>query len=136
MLLSGGAPTFIRAEPSGRTRRHHHRRGAPSLWQPAAKIAAQHLAPYLANHGHRADQSDELLDLDEVPAETDIDVDAEHRAGVDLALALADADASWEDYDFALEWLDRVEALDGVLPREYEEKRARWARERALQEGR
>jgi sulfide:quinone oxidoreductase len=46
MLLTGGAPEFLRAEPSGG-------RGEPlvsegALWWPPAKIAGRYLAPYLA----------------------------------------------------------------------------------------
>lgn len=135
MLLTGATPTFLRARPNSRVSGTSTGVGAQSLWEPAAKIAARHLAPYLANLGHRPIAAEQLHDLDELPADPGFDVEAEHRAAVDLSLVLADADAGWQDYGFALEWLDRVEALDGVLPAEYEEKRARWSQELAKQGG-
>jgi hypothetical protein len=49
LLLTGSLPLYVRAELSGG-------RGASStaandpLWWPPGKIAARHLAPYLAQH--------------------------------------------------------------------------------------
>jgi sulfide:quinone oxidoreductase len=135
MLLTGYTPTFLRAEPAGRSHGTNTGVAAHSLWEPAAKIAARHLAPYLAGLGHAQLDRPELRDLDEEPTGAPVQTSAEHSAAVELALALADADAGWSDYREALEWLDRVESIEGVLPEEYEERRARWSRALSHQEG-
>ena len=136
MVLTGYSPTFLRAEPAGRSRGTSTGVATHSLWEPAAKVAARHLGPYLAGLGHAQLERSELRDLDEEPSGPPVQSSAEHSAAVELALALADADAGWADYREALEWLDRVEAIEGVLPPAYEQRRARWSRALSHQEGR
>jgi sulfide:quinone oxidoreductase len=46
LLLTGGAPEYLRAEPTGG--RGEARISEGALWWPPAKIAGQYLAPYLA----------------------------------------------------------------------------------------
>jgi hypothetical protein len=56
----------------------------------------------------------------------------EFRDALELALMVADGDAAWGDFSSALAALDAAEALDGVLPAEYETKRRLWQQELAL----
>ena len=117
--------------PARRAQQPHswylHRSGERIPLGAGREDCRAYLAPYLANHGHAPITRDELRDLDELPADAGIDVDAEHRAAV-TSPSCGRRRRRWEEYRFALEWLDRVEALDGALPGEYEQKRARWAR--------
>jgi hypothetical protein len=52
--------------------------------------------------------------------------EAEHGEALELALLLAEADARWGDAASALRALDAAEALEGVLPPEWEHRRAAW----------
>ena len=56
----------------------------------------------------------------------------DRQASYEVLLLLADADARSWDYDSALRLLDHAAEAGGGLPPEYEFKRARWARLRAL----
>jgi sulfide:quinone oxidoreductase len=126
LLLTGGVPLYLRAEPQGPGPPHSVAIDAPvrlqpstagpssaaatqALWWPPSKIAGRHLAPYLAA-AHPLP-----------PAYDD--------AGLELALTLADADAGWGDYEAALRALDTAEALaPGGLAPAYEAKRSTWRR--------
>jgi sulfide:quinone oxidoreductase len=48
MLLTGGAPMYLRNPPAGEDLEPFEQLGAP--WWPAHKIVGRHLAPYLATH--------------------------------------------------------------------------------------
>jgi sulfide:quinone oxidoreductase len=127
MLLTGIAPTYLRADVTG-TSPDHGELAANPLWWPPTKIAGRYLGPYLAGterrgEGHRRDDRRE-------PGDDSRQVGAGHREARELALTFALADANSEDYRSALRWLDVVEQLDGDLPPGYAERRAEW-RERA-----
>jgi hypothetical protein len=50
-------------------------------------------------------------------------------AALDLALMLADGEARYGDWHAALRALDAAEAIAGVLPEEYVQKRELWRAE-------
>ena len=129
LLATGRAPVHMAAQREGR---HSETRGVARhpLWDPPGKLAARHLAPYLAQFGHASLAASEALrDVDEIGG-GEAEIEAEHNAAADLALAMADADAAWRDYDAALRWLDTAERLEVVVPAEYGEKRRRWSEAR------
>jgi sulfide:quinone oxidoreductase len=144
LLLTGGAPLYLRAEPQRMPRqttvaidatpRHRSTRGASAaagqpLWWPPAKIAGRYLGPFLAT-ARPEPLSSELL-VDRISVGPSIS-DAGFEDALELALMLADCDARWGDYGAALNALDAAEALEGALPPEYESKRRAWiALERA-----
>lgn len=142
LLLTGGQPLYLRAEPQRLPRhtsvaieaspRRRNRRdvsaaaGQP-LWWPPAKIAGRYLGPFLATATPTPLSTGLLTDrapIDGSPAEED-----EYADAVELALMLADCDAKWGDYRAALDALDAAQALTGALPSEYEHKRRRWLSE-------
>jgi sulfide:quinone oxidoreductase len=131
LLATGRAPAYMHAERQGRGSATKAVARHP-LWDPPGKIAARHLAPYLAAFGKaHLDEQRPLADRDEL-AGRDSEIEAEHNAAADLALAMAEADAGWGDYEAALRWLDAAEQLEVVIPSEYAEKRRRWTDERDL----
>jgi len=139
LLLTGGAPLYLRAEPQ---RLPHpatvaieatpHRRSAREassaagqpLWWPPAKIAGRYLGPFLATARPRSLSSEMLCDRAAAPGRPPSEGELEDA--LELALLLADCDARWGDYGAALSALDAAEALQGTLPAEYEAKRRRW----------
>jgi len=145
LLMTGGAPLYLRAEPQrlGRdamvameaTRRHRVGRDVSAaasqpLWWPPAKIAGRYLAPYLATARPQPLRSELLADRTPIPGPGTSE--SEFADALELALLLADCDARWGDYGAALSALDAAEALQGALPPEYEHKRQEWrAAERA-----
>jgi sulfide:quinone oxidoreductase len=143
LLLTGGAPLYLRAEPQRLprqatvaieahpvrgTRRDASAAAGQALWWPPAKIAGRYLAPYLATA--RPAPLDTGLLADRVPVPGAPVSEEEQRDALELALLLADTDARWGDLDSALNALDAAEALQGVLPPEYEAKRRAWSAER------
>jgi hypothetical protein len=52
---------------------------------------------------------------------------ASHDEARRLALAFAERDAADGHYHSAVQWLEVIERLDGVLPPGYASKRADWA---------
>jgi sulfide:quinone oxidoreductase len=139
LLITGGAPLYLRAEPHRLPReatvaieagpRRRPPRDASSaagqpLWWPPAKIAGRYLAPYLATARPRPLEPVVLADRAAVPGSSD--ADAEYHDALELALLLADCDARWGDYRSALQALDAANALEGALPPEYEAKRREW----------
>jgi sulfide:quinone oxidoreductase len=127
MLLTGIAPTYLRATVGGELVENSELAATP-LWWPPTKIAGRYLGPYLAAPA----RPDERNPLEEppVPSDDPREVLAGHREARELALSFALADANSDDYRSALRWLEVVEQLDGPLPPGYIEKRAAW-RERA-----
>jgi sulfide:quinone oxidoreductase len=145
LLLTGGAPLYLRAEPQRLPRaatvaieahpvrgiRHEASAAADqALWWPPAKIAGRYLAPYLAAARPTAFSEHVLADRLAVPGPPV--TDEEQQDALELALLLADNDARWGDYASALNALDAAEALQGALPPEYEAKRRAWLAEERL----
>jgi sulfide:quinone oxidoreductase len=137
LLLTGGAPLYLRAEldPSGarrsgeaRSRRLAGEVSSRALWWPPGKIAGRYLAPYLST-ARPVSLGEEPL-VDRVPGASGAGDPAEHEAALDLALLLAEEDAAVGDYAQALHALDAATALaGGVLPAAYAERRERWLSE-------
>lgn len=126
LLLTGGAPLYIRAElarPSAPTiaRALRSQASGRALWWPPGKVAGRYLAPYLSD-ARPVDLAAGLL-VDRVP-----DAAAPDRAeAFELALLLAEEDARQGDYLHALQALDSAAALSGgVLPEACATNRARW----------
>jgi len=122
MLLTGVAPTYLRAavgdQPEG-----EGELAAEPLWWPPTKIAGRYLGPYLA---HAADEGAIAQPERDATGADPTETQAGHREARELALTFALADANSDDYESALRWLEVVEQLDGVLPAGYAEKRAQW----------
>jgi sulfide:quinone oxidoreductase len=139
LLLTGGAPLYLRAEPhrlrheatvaieapvNRRPSRDASAAAGQALWWPPAKIAGRYLAPYLATARPKPLSSGLLADR--VVARAPTASDDEFEDALALALLLADCDARWGDYASALSALDAAETLQGTLPPEYELKRRDW----------
>ena len=139
LLLTGGAPLYLRAEPSRLpreatvaieahpvrgTRLDASTAGGQALWWPPGKVAGRYLAPYLST-ARPAPLSPAVL-ADRVPVPGPPMSEDEHQDALELALLLADSDARWGDFGSALSALDAAEALQGALPPEYEAKRRAW----------
>ena len=140
LLLTGGAPLYLRAEPqrlareatvaieapaARRPSRDASAAAGQALWWPPAKIAGRYLAPYLATARPSPLSSGTLADRVPVPGPPVSD--EEYEDALALALLLADCDARWGDYASALNALDAAQALQGALPPEYEAKRREWS---------
>ena len=136
LLLTGGAPWYLRAEldPRGIVlgRAVHRLAGEAStraLWWPPGKVAGHFLAPYLFTARPRALGSEPLFDRTWSNTAPAPDADEAMR----LALLLADADAASGDYRQALHALDAAAALaGGVLPPEAVRRRDAWRPRLAL----
>jgi sulfide:quinone oxidoreductase len=138
LLLTGGAPLYLRAELDHTGRVAHtgaRRTGTPAavsghaLWWPPAKVAGRYLAPFLATARPRALADEPLVDRVATPARPSDDDRADALA---LALAMAEEDARLGDFRQAVHALDAAAALNGgVLPARFAAERARWAREGA-----
>jgi sulfide:quinone oxidoreductase len=123
MLLTGIAPIYLRAQIAGTTGGSFEMAANP-LWWPPSKIAGRYLAPYLASHNPLA--RDETLQ-DRLPSTEDpARLRQSHDEARELALAFADRDAADRHFKSALQWLDVLEQIDGVLPPGYLHKRADW----------
>jgi sulfide:quinone oxidoreductase len=123
MLLTGIAPTFMRAQIAGTTGDSFQTAHNP-LWWPPSKIAGRYLAPYLA--GHTPLTRDETLQERAPLTQDPASLQASHNEARELALAFVERDAADGHFGSALEWLEVIERLDGVLPPGYLQKRADW----------
>jgi len=127
MLLTGIGPTYLRARIAGDS--DPGEVAANPLWWPPSKIAGRYLAPYLANHSPLI--RDETLQDRPASIRDPATIQESHEEARQLALSFAERDAADGHFQSALEWLDVLEKLDGVLPAGYLHKRADWqARER------
>ena len=123
VLLTGIAPTYLRAQIAGTTGDSFETAANP-LWWPPSKIAGRYLAPYLA--GHNPLTRDETLQ-DRPPSTQDpARLQKSHDEARELALTFAEHDAADGHFKSALQWLEVIERLDGVLPPGYLHKRADW----------
>ena len=144
LLITAGAPLYLRCEPHRVTRPASVAIDVPSpsrsgpaapsasdqpLWWPPGKIAGRYLAPYLATARPALRRAGLLADRVAVPGPAL--PDAEYHDALELALLLAEGDARWGDYRSALAALEAAEALEGALPPEYETKRRMWLKEAA-----
>jgi sulfide:quinone oxidoreductase len=131
LLLTGGAPLYLRAEldargerRTGQARRLRGEVSARALWWPPGKVAGRYLAPYLSTARPVALGEQPLIDRAAGQASTD---KAEHEAALELALLLAEEDEAAGDLRQALHALDAAAALGGgVLPAAFAERRERW----------
>src|SRR5664279_5106718 len=123
MLLTGIAPTYLRAGIAA-TGGESFVMAANPLWWPPSKIAARYLAPYLA--GHNALTGDQALEDRSPLARNAARLGEAHEQARELALVFAERDASERHFRSALEWLEVIERLDGVLPPGYLHKRTEW----------
>jgi sulfide:quinone oxidoreductase len=123
MLLTGIAPTYMRAQIAGTTGDSFQTAHNP-LWWPPSKIAGRYLAPYLANHNPLF--RDETLKDRAALTQDSASLQAAHDEARQLALTFVERDAADGHFKSALEWLDVIERLDGVLPPGYLQKRADW----------
>jgi sulfide:quinone oxidoreductase len=122
-LLTGIAPTYLRARITD-TGDDSFETATTPLWWPPSKIAARYLAPYLTSHN--ALTRDETL-KDRAPSRRDsATLEESHDEARELALVFAERDAADRHYKSALQWLEVIERLDGVLPAGYLHKRADW----------
>jgi len=123
MLLTGIAPTYMRAPPVG-TAGESFETAAIPLWWPPSKIAGRYLAPYLAGHNPLT-RGATLEDLP-ASAQDPARLQGLHDEARQLALTFAEHDATDGHFESALQWLEVIEHLDGVLPPGYLKKRAEW----------
>jgi sulfide:quinone oxidoreductase len=122
VLLTGIAPAYLRAQIAGTG--DSLEIAANPLWWPPSKIAGRYLAPYLA--GHNPLTRDETLQ-DRPPSTQDpARLQESHDEARELALTFAERDAADGHFRSALQWLDVLEQIDGVLPPGYVHKRADW----------
>jgi sulfide:quinone oxidoreductase len=122
VLLTGIAPTYLRAQIAGTD--HSFETAANPLWWPPSKIAGRYLAPYLA--GHSPLTYDETLQERAPSTQDPARLQASHDEARELALTFVEHDAADGHFKSALQWLEVIERLDGVLPPGYLHKRAEW----------
>jgi len=128
LLLTGGAPLYLRAEltASGEPDNVTSRRPSAAvsqrtLWWPPGKIAGRYLAPLLATARPQLLAPAQLQDYR--PGAVDEDRDDARE----LALLLAGEEAALGDYAQALRALDAAAALSGgLLPEEWARRRDEW----------
>ncbi len=122
LLLTGVAPAYLRAQIAGTG--DSFEVAANPLWWPPSKIAARHLAAYLIGHGKLAEE--ERLEDRLGPTRNLARIQESQDEARRLALTFAEHDAAGGHFQSALEWLEVIERLDGVLPPGYLHKRASW----------
>ena len=134
LLLTGGAPLYLRAELTARetgvSRVVDAMGGEASsraLWWPPGKVAGRYLAPYLATARPVALGREPLVDRTPAAASGPAPGGAGATDALELTLLLADEDARAGDYAQALHALDAAAALaGGVLPAAAAAKREAW----------
>ena len=129
LLMTGLAAAYMRADAHG-----HDDVSFEALWWPPTKIAGRHLGPFLAEL-HEVGGIPELAERPPLPADA-ARAAADRRELRRLALDMAESDARWGDLRSALRWLQTIEWLDGALPQDLADKRARWRAELGQPAGR
>jgi sulfide:quinone oxidoreductase len=147
LLLTAQGPTYFRAHPGAdrepstvaidaRPRRRTGGDGGVAaerpLWWPPSKVAGRYLGAYLARPERIGSPQDGPRAIEDRPAPDTPEAAAaeeERVAALDLALMLADGEARYGDWHAALRALDAAEAIAGVLPEEYVQKRELWRAE-------
>jgi sulfide:quinone oxidoreductase len=122
VLLTGIAPTYLRAQIGGSG--DPVEIAASPLWWPPSKVAGRYLAPYLA--GHNALAGTETLQELQPSTQKPASIEKLHDEARRLALSFAERDAADGQFESALDWLDVLVQIDGVLPSGYLGKRADW----------
>ena len=122
MLLTGIAPSYLRAELAADGALSQA--AANPLWWPPSKIAGRYLGPYLASHS-ALEHGETLKDRSASSADPAALSEA-HSEARELALVFAERDADDGHFRSALDWLEVLEQIDGVLPVGYVEKRTAW----------
>jgi sulfide:quinone oxidoreductase len=123
MLLTGIAPTYMRAKIAG-TNGDSFETATTPLWWPPSKIAGRYLAPYLA--GHNPLVGGETLEDRALLTQDPARLQESRDEARELALTFAERDAADGHFKSALQWLEVIERLDGVLPPGYLRKRLDW----------
>jgi sulfide:quinone oxidoreductase len=122
VLLTGIAPTYLRAQIAGTG--DSFETAANPLWWPPSMIAGRYLAPYLA--GHSPLIRDETLQERPPSTRDPARIQRSHDEARELALTFAERDAADHHFKSALQWLEVIERLEGVLPPVYLHKRVDW----------
>ena len=132
MLLTGGAPLYLRAQLSGTgapeagvarpaPRRPVAEVSGRALWWPPGKVAGRYLTPLLATARPHLLAPAMLADRSRQGA-------PEASDALDLAVLMAEADAAAGDLGQAVQALDAAAALHGgELPPDLAARRAAWA---------
>ncbi len=123
-LLTGLAPTYLTSGASDAGPRQSSVAVNP-LWWPPSKIAGRYLAPYLTGHVSIG-AADQLVERAPLGPKAAAHAAVEHEEVRQMALAFAESDAARADYRSALQWLETVEQLDGMLSPADADKRATW----------
>jgi sulfide:quinone oxidoreductase len=123
LLMTGGAPIYLRVELGPGGRREHRvlpatgTASTDALWWPPGKIAGRYLTPFLATRAASV-----------APLQDPAPADAPPAQGLDLILLVAEQDAASGDPASAVEALDDAEAWVGPLPPQASKRRDEWRR--------
>ena len=136
LLLTGGAPLYLRAELTGDAGADGAEAARRGVWTRAV-VAARARSPaatWRPTSARRAPSTSASEPLRDRAAAAGASPAADRDEAYRLAILLAEQDAEVGDYRQALHALDAAAALaGGVLPDEWVESRARWQRELAPQ---
>ncbi len=144
LLVTGGGPSYFRSYP-GTDREPstvaidepaHPRQGEGGgvaahrpLWWPPSKVAGRHLGAWLSHPRSPGGRIEQIEDRPAPDRPDNAAAEEERAAALDLALMMADGEARYGDWHGALRALEAAQALTGMLPPEYEQKRELWQAE-------
>lgn len=123
LLMTGGAPLYLRVELGPGGRREHRMLPATgtaspeALWWPPGKIAGRYLTPFLSTGSATGAPLQDPAPTDTPPAQD-----------LDLILLVAEQDAAAGDPASAVQALDDAEAWIGALPPQAAARRDEWRR--------
>ena len=123
LLMTGGAPLYLRVELGPGGQREHRLLPATgtvsseALWWPPGKVAGRYLTPFLATGEASRGPLEEPAPAETPPAH-----------GFDLLLLVAEQDAAAGDPASAVRVLDDAEAWLGALPPQAAARRDEWRR--------